>query len=153
MPDLYQTRAPRGSDIPFLAVIAEATLFPGEMMESMIAPSFAKDSEDLWRVVTQGDQVLGFAFAQPETMTDATWNVRAIAVTPEIHGAGAGTALLAAMEAALSDARLIVIDTTQTPDQARARQFYAARGYECVATILEFFGAGEDKVTFVKALK
>lgn len=153
MPDLYQTRARRASDIPFLAAIAEATLFPGELMEGMIAPALSGDSEDRWRVVEQLGHAVGFAFAQPEAMTDATWNIRAIAVSPDLHGKGAGTALIAAMESALEAARLIVIDTTQTPDQARARRFYAARGYAHVATIPDFFGAGEDKVTFVKALK
>lgn len=150
MPDLYQTRAPRGSDIPFLAAIAEVTLFPGEMMEGMIAPALANEGDDIWRVVTRGDDVVGFAFAQPETMTDRTWNLRAIAVAPDLHGTGAGTALITAMEAALDDARLIVIDMTQTPDQDRARRFYASRGYTHVATIPAFFGADEDKVTFVK---
>lgn len=152
MPDLCQTRAPRATDIPFLAAIAEATLFPGDMLEGMITPALTGDSDDLWRVVTREDDPVGFAFAQLEAMTDQTWNIRAIAVAPDLHGQGAGTALIAAMEAGLSEARLIVIDTTQSPDQARARRFYAARGYAHVATIPAFFGAGEDKVTFVKML-
>ena len=86
-------------------------------------------------------------------MTARTWNLRAIAVRPDLHGAGAGTALLAAMEAALAEARLIVMDTTQLPDQARARRFYVARGYAEVAVIPGVFGEGEDKVTFVKVMR
>lgn len=152
MPDLYQTRALRDTDIPFLAAIADETLFPGEMLSDMTAPSLAGTSDDLWWVVTRGDTAVGFAFAQAETMTDRTWNLRAIATAPELHGQGAGTALLQAVETALSDARLLVIDTTQTPDQHRARRFYAARGYAHVATIPAFFGDGEDKVTFTKSL-
>ncbi|WP_420012814.1 GNAT family N-acetyltransferase [Tateyamaria sp.] len=150
MPDLYQTRAPRASDIPFLAAIAEETLFPGEMMAGMIAPTLNGEGDDIWRVVTRGTDVVGFAFAQPEAMTEATWNVRAIAVVPDLHGAGAGTVLIKAMEDALSAARLIVIDTTESPEQGRARRFYAARGYTHVATIPAFFGPDEDKVTFTK---
>ncbi len=152
MPDLFHTRAPRATDIPALSAIADATLFPGAMLPDMIAPAMQGEGEDLWRVALQGDVPVGFAFAQPEAMTDRTWNLRAIAVRPDLHGGGAGTALLAAVEAALTDARLLVIDTTQTEDQARARRFYAARGYREVATIPGFFGEGEDKVTFVKAL-
>ena len=153
MADVYQTRAPRASDVPFLAAIAEATLFPREMMAGMIAPVLTGEGADIWRVVEQGGRLRSFAFAQPETMTDATWNLRAIAVTPDLHGAGAGTAFLTAIEAALRDARLIVVDTTQAEGQARARRFYAARGYAHVAAIPDFFVAGEDKVTFVKALR
>ncbi len=152
MPDPFDTRAPRATDIAALAAIADATLFPGEMMEGMIAPALDGSGADIWRVVTQGETPVGFAFAQAEAMTDRTWNLRAIAVVPDLHGAGAGTALLLAMEAAMSDARLIVIDTTQRPDQDRARRFYAARGYTQTAVIPAFFGPGEDKVTFVKTL-
>ena len=35
MPNLYETRAARAEDIPFLAAIADATLFPGEMLADM----------------------------------------------------------------------------------------------------------------------
>ena len=152
MPDLYQTRPARDTDIPFLAAIAEDTLFPGEMMGEMIAPFLAGEGDDIWRVVLRGEMPVGFAFAQPEPMTDRTWNLRAIATAPDQHGSGAGTALLAAVESALGEALLLIIDTTQTPEQDRARRFYVARGYAHVATIPAFFGPGEDKVTFVKTL-
>ncbi|WP_223421432.1 GNAT family N-acetyltransferase [Tateyamaria pelophila] len=153
MPNLYKTRAARASDIPYLAVIADATLFPGEMLEGMIAPALTEERPDIWRMATQGENVVGFAFAQPEAMTNAAWNLRAIAVSPELYGSGAGTALIGAMESALKDARMIVVDTTQTSDQARARRFYKARGYVLIATIPDFFDVGEDKVTFVKTLR
>ncbi|WP_415401561.1 GNAT family N-acetyltransferase [Tateyamaria sp. SN3-11] len=152
MPDLYHTRAARDTDIPFLAAIAEETLFPGDMMGDMIAPFLAGLGDDIWRVVLRDEMPVGFAFAQPEAMTDRTWSLRAIATTPDVHGTGAGTALLSAVETALGGARLLIIDTTQTPDQDRARRFYAARGYTHVATIPAFFGPEEDKVTFVKTL-
>ncbi|WP_415921772.1 GNAT family N-acetyltransferase [Tateyamaria sp. SN6-1] len=152
MPIPFDTRAPRATDIAALAAIADATLFPGEMMEGMIAPALDGTGDDIWQVVCRDDVPVGFAFAQAEAMTDRTWNLRAIAVAPDLHGSGAGTALLAAMEAALATARLLVIDTTQLPDQDRARRFYAARGYQQIAVIPDFFGAGEDKVTFVKTL-
>ena len=151
MPSPFSTRAPRADDIPALAAIAEATLFPGALLADMIGPAIAGETGDIWRVVTRDADPLGFAFAQPEAMTDRSWNVRAIATSPEQHGQGAGTALLGALENALADAHLILIDTTQTEDQARARRFYAARGYAQVAVIPDFFAKGEDKVTFVKA--
>ena len=152
MPLPFATRAPCATDIDPLATIADATLFPGELLAGMITPALNGDTEDIWRVVTRGDDPVGFAFAQPEALTDRTWNLRAICTASDLHGSGAGTALLGAMEAALHDARLIVIDTTQTEEQGRARRFYVARGYTQVATIPDFFAAGEDKVTFVKAI-
>lgn len=151
MPDQYETRDVRESDIPVLAAIADETLFPGEMLGRMIAPALAGESADVWRVALHDCKPVGFAMAQLEPMTDRTWNLRAIAVQPELQGGGAGTALLVAMEAAMP-ARLIVIDTTQLPDQDRARRFYAARGYAHASTIPDFFGEGEDKVSFVKSV-
>ncbi|GGX44148.1 hypothetical protein GCM10007385_10120 [Tateyamaria omphalii] len=152
MPDLFQTRPARDTDIPFLAPIAEATLFPGDMLLDMMAPGLSGDSDDLWCVVEQDGEPVGFAFVQSEALTDRTWNLRAIATAPDLHGKGAGTVLIHAVEAALADARMLVIDTTQTPDQDRARRFYNARGYDHVATIPAFFGPDEDKVTFTKML-
>ena len=151
MPDQYETRDVRESDIPALAAIADETLFPGEMFGGMVAPALAGESADVWRVVIHEGKPVGFAMAQLEPMTDRTWNLRAIAVRPELHGSGAGSALLIAMEAAMP-ARLIVIDTTQLPEQDRARRFYAARGYAHAYTIPDFFRVGEDKVSYVKSL-
>lgn len=155
MPPEFSTRTPRVSDMPALAAIADATLFPGEMLASMITPALEGEADDIWRVVLQGERPVGFGFAQAEPMTDGTWNLRAICTAPELHGQGAGSALLASIEDALRDARarLIMIDTTQTEDQARARRFYAARGYTHVATIPDFFAVGEDKVSFIKAVR
>jgi len=152
MPDLFLARMLRDTDLPFLEPIADATLFPGHMLPDMTTPALSGHSDDTWCVVEHDGTPVGFAFAQPEAMTDRTWNVRAIATAPDLHGRGAGTALIPAVETALGDARMIVIDTTQTADQARARRFYAARGYAHVATIPAFFGADEDKVTFVKTV-
>ncbi|MEX0309150.1 MAG: GNAT family N-acetyltransferase [Tateyamaria sp.] len=152
MPDLFEARPARETDIPFLVPIAEATLFPGDMLPDMMAPALEGQSDDLWLVVMRDGVPVGFAFAQAEVMTDRTWNIRAIATRPDLHGQGAGTVLIQAVETALRDARLLVIDTTQTADQDRARRFYAARGYDHVATIPGFFGSDEDKVTFIKSL-
>jgi len=152
MPDLFQTRPARDTDIPFLAPIAEATLFPGEMLPDMMGPGLSGQNDDLWLVVEQDGVPVGFAFVQIEGLTDRTWNLRAIATDPALHGKGAGTVLMQAVEATLVGARLLVIDTTQTSDQDRARRFYKARGYDHVATIPAFFGPDEDKVTFAKML-
>ena len=73
MSDPFDTRAPRASDIPALAAIAAATLFPGEMLEGMISPALDGAGQDLWRVVRQGGTPVGFAFAQPEAMADRAW--------------------------------------------------------------------------------
>jgi len=137
------------SDIQRLGEIAEAAgVFPAEYMPDMIAPSF-DGAPDTW-LVTVGDGPVGFAFARPEEMTDRTWNILAIAVDPAHQGGGHASRLLAGMEAEL-DARLIIIETTQRPEQETARAFYASKGYVQQGHVKDFYGDGEDKIIFAKA--
>ncbi|MEM1163381.1 MAG: GNAT family N-acetyltransferase, partial [Pseudomonadota bacterium] len=88
--------------------------------------------------------------SRPEELTDRTWNILALGLDPAFQGQGLGTALLRGTEAALPDARMIIIETTQSPEQDAARALYAAAGYTQQAHIPDFYGDGEDKVVFVK---
>lgn len=144
-------RPPEASDIPALGAIAEASgLFPADLMAEMIAPGLAGEG-DTWLVAEEGGAVTGFAFARPEELTDRVWNFLAIAVDPEARGAGHASTLLHAMEARL-DARMIIIETTQRPEQDAARAFYAKEGYEQVAHVTDFYAEGEDKIIYRKVV-
>lgn len=48
--------------------------------------------------------------------------------------------------------RILLADTSGTEDFAATRGFYAAKGYTEEARIRDFWAAGDDKVTFRKAL-
>lgn len=137
------------ADLEALATIADQTLFPGEMLADMIAPFFADEPRATWAVAEIDATIVGFAFAEVEPMTDGTWNIKAIAVADAARRLGAGRALIRFVEQQ-SQARLIVIDTTQLDDQEAGRSLYQAAGYSQVSTIPEFWEAGVDKVTFVK---
>ncbi len=140
-------------DIPRLADIADASLFPGDMLPDMIAPFF-EGADCLWHVAVTSNQVAGFAFAEPEPMTQGTWNLRAIAVAQMARRTGVGRALLQCIEADLAgQARLLVIDTTQLAAQHAGRALYGALGYAQVAHITDFWEPGADKVTYAKVLR
>ncbi len=144
-------RAAKEVDVPRIGAIAEeAGLFPAEYLPEMIAPAL-KGEGDVWRVFESDGELVGFAFARLEEMTDRTWNILAIGVDPAHQGKGHASTLLAQIEADL-DARVIVIETTQLEEQARARAFYAAKGYEQQGHIRDFYGDGEDKLVFRKAM-
>ncbi len=144
-------RAAAAVDSARIGQIAEgAGLFPAEYTAEMMAPALG-DAPDIWLVAEASDEVAGFAFARPEEMTDRTWNVLAIAVDSAARGQGYGGALLARMEADLG-ARVIIIETTQRPEQDAARAFYTAKGYEQQGHVRDFYGDGEDKIIFRKAL-
>lgn len=145
-----QTRAPIPDDIDRLGQIAEQSgLFPADMMPDMIAPAF-DGGADVWLVAADDTGPIGFGMARAEELADRVWNILAIAIDPVAHGGGHGKALLAAMEVALTDARLIVIETTQLPEQAAARAMYAGAGYAQATGVPDFYSDGEDKVIFHK---
>ncbi len=144
-------RPAQSSDIPAIGAIAEASrLFPAEMAPDMVAPALAGGT-DVWLVAEEDGAPVGFAFARAEDLTDRVWNILAMGVAPQARGAHLATDLLQAIEARL-DARMIVIETTQLPDQFAARTLYSKQGYDPVAVIPDFFAVGEDKITFRKVM-
>ncbi|HSE66370.1 MAG TPA: GNAT family N-acetyltransferase [Gemmatimonadales bacterium] len=98
-------------------------------------------------------RVVGWICWGATPCTVATWDLYWMAVDPDMHGQGVGTALLEEMENRLSDkARLIVIDTSGRPDYAPTRAFYRARGYQTAAVVRDFYALGDDQVIFSKRL-
>jgi len=139
------------TDIARIGAIAEAAgLFPADYLPEMIEPGF-NDAPDTWLVAETNDGVQGFAFTRPEEMAERVWNILAIAVDSAARRTGLATALLHTAQEEL-DARMILIDTTQTDDQAGARALYAKEGYDQVAQITDYFAPGEHKITFRKVL-
>lgn len=142
------------ADCNQLADIAGDTLFPSDMLEGMIAPFLSGDTDALWLSAMRDEQVVGFAFACVEPMTNGSWNLKAIGVMPQVHRSGIGRMLMDALEVALRKraARVLVIDTASGADQEAARAFYPALGFRQTGVIPEFWDVGEDKVTFSKLL-
>jgi GNAT superfamily N-acetyltransferase len=89
----------------------------------------------------------------PTPCTQGTYDLYWMAVDPAQHGAGIGTALVAAMEQRLAGAaRLVVVETAGRPDYAPTRAFYQARGYHRAAVIPGFYAPGDDQVVYIKRL-
>ena len=111
-----------------------------------------------WFVATARDgEVVAAAYLAPEPFADRLWNLYFIAVHPSRHGAGIGTALLAYLEDMLRDrgeaeARVLIVETSSTSQYEATRGFYESRGFEREAQIREFYGPGDHKVVFWKAL-
>ena len=135
-----------------LGTLAEtAGLFPADLLPDMIAPALC-GGPDLWLVADYDDRAAGLAFARPEEMTDRVWNLLALGVAPAVHGKGVGRALLNAVEDQLAKARMIVIETTQLPEQAGARALYETAGYTQEGRVRDFYADGEDKVIYRKRI-
>lgn len=148
-------RPTRADDVGALSRVLDATqLFPAAMLPDMLSGHLAGESPDLWLTCENDGEPVGFCYAAPEALTDGAWNMLAIAILPERQGSGVGSAVVAHLEAALRErgVRILIADTSGTDAFARTRAFYAGNGYEEAARIRDFWAAGDDKVTFRKAL-
>lgn len=154
---IFPTIRPMGPhDVAALLPVLEATgLFPADLLAPMFdaLPRFGAPPA-LWHVAEVDGQKVGFAFSEPESFTEAAWNMRAIAVAPRLQARGIGRALIAAQERAVRHAggAILIVDTADVPEFEAARGFYTARGYQDVARIADFWAPGVDKITFRKAL-
>lgn len=96
----------------------------------------------------------GWTYFAPDPYAEKVWNVWWIGVSPSRYGEGVGQALLSYVEqtAAASGARVIVIETSDLPSLARARNFYLKHGYEERGRIPDFYATGESKIIFSRSL-
>ena len=147
------------SDLPAVKGIVDAVaLFPSELLDDMISfeppPGESDEPHDFWLVHDEGHGPVGVAYCAPEAMASGTWNALLLAVRPERHDRGIGTGLMARVESLLAarGERVLLVETSGTDAFERTRGFYARIGYEREAVIREYYGAGDDKVVFRKAL-
>jgi ribosomal protein S18 acetylase RimI-like enzyme len=101
-----------------------------------------------------GGRVLGYACFGPHPLTQSTFDLYWIAVDPTVQGRGIGHALLTRVEAEVQarGGRLLVVETSSTPDYAPARRLYETCGYQCQAVIHDFYAPDDDLLIFVKRL-
>jgi ribosomal protein S18 acetylase RimI-like enzyme len=100
----------------------------------------------------EGEQVLGFACYGPRDLTTGVFDLYWIAVDPNTHRNGVGRRLLTATEEAVRQAggRMLIAETSGTPDYEPTRKFYLGMGYTNEATIKDFYSVGDDLAIFVK---
>ncbi|MEL7463074.1 MAG: GNAT family N-acetyltransferase [Pseudomonadota bacterium] len=152
---VFQHRDLAAEDLgALMGVLDDTGLFTPSLLASMSAGFIAGDGEDLWLTLLSGGAPVGLAYAAPEEMADRVWNLRAIAVSPKLHRLGGGRALIAALEARLTDrgGRLLIVETSSLPAFDGARAFYPALGYRREGVIRDFWEEEDDKVTFAKTL-
>lgn len=144
-------------------ILALGTLMgfePGPERDELIGMLDAYFAGDLgpdhhW-VVDEGGAsgVIGAAYFAPEMMTQGTWNLYFLAVDDAVQGQGRGAALVRHVEDFLRarGERVLLIETSGLGSFERTRAFYRKQGYDEEARIREFYGTGDDKIIFRKAL-
>jgi ribosomal protein S18 acetylase RimI-like enzyme len=106
--------------------------------------NFIVDRED--------ERVLGFACYGPRDLTSGVFDLYWIAVDSRSHRNGVGRKLLTATEHAVQQAggRMLIAETSGTPDYEPTRKFYLGMGYVMEATIKDFYVEGDDLAIFIK---
>lgn len=113
--------------------------------------------DDRWFIAETQGRRTGAAYVAPEPFGHLVWNLYFIATEPSGHGQGVGSLLISAVEQHLKHlgaerAQVLIVETSATDQYARARGFYDARGFANVSTIRDYYGPGDAKVTFWKAI-
>lgn len=143
-------------DLPYLEqVLHTIELFPAEMLEDMTADYFNNpETEEIWFTAIHDGKPCAIGYCAPEKLTDRTYNLYAIGVQHDLQGKGIGQKMMAFIEAYLSENgnRILIVDTSSTPEFDLTRAFYLKIGYTQEAVIRDFWKDGDDKVTFWKKL-
>ena len=146
-------RAMRREDLVAVRLVLDSTeLFPSSMVEEMAEPFLSGVAPHLWLVAFSEFRMLGFAYCEPERMTEGTYNLLAIAVATDCQRCGVGAALMRHVENAVRDrnGRLLLVETSTDPDQDGARAFYLKDNFTEEARIRDFYAPGQTKVVFCK---
>ena len=142
-------------DIAGLKAVLDGTeLFPSEMLADMLAPALAGETQAFWLSCHSDGEPVGLCYTAPEELTDGTWNMRALAVRPDLQGKGLGAAIVRATEEYLRERgqRILIVETSGRREFSLTRDFYAKNGYQKEARIRDFWAEGDDKIVFRKAL-
>jgi ribosomal protein S18 acetylase RimI-like enzyme len=105
-------------------------------------------------VEKEAGSVLGYACYGPRALTDRTYDLYWIAVSPDARGRGVGRILLGTVEREIRQmgGRLLIVETSGLPKYEPTRAFYIATGYLLEATLKDFYSDGDDLVIFTKKL-
>ncbi len=149
-------------DTPTLLALAEATAVfkPHEIeaLDEVLADYHETNHAYGHAAATALDgagAVVGFAYLAPAAMTDRTWELWWLAVDPRHQGHGHGRALLEYAEdhARRAAARLLLIETSDTPVYLPTRGFYLKAGYTQAAVVADFYADGDGKVVYAKRVE
>lgn len=99
-------------------------------------------------------EVVGYVCTGPITVTDRRYDLYWIAVRQDRRGQGIGGALLrqAEQNVRARGGKHLIIETSSRPIYEPTRQFYLKYGYREVARVPEYYGDGDDRVIYMRAL-
>jgi ribosomal protein S18 acetylase RimI-like enzyme len=106
-------------------------------------------------VAEAGESVAGYICCGQTPLTEGTWDIYWLAVSPDKREQGMGGALTAFAEKRIEEkgGRLIIIETSSKPAYEKTHRFYLDHGYDVIGRIPDFYAPGDDKITLYKRIK
>lgn len=129
-----------------------------EVAEELIDIYLERPEQKDYRVeVAENEEkeTVGYMTWGPTPMTDGTYDIYWMAVSPSEQGRGRGSALVRWLEDELRGraGRMILIETSSQPRYAPTRRFYVNLDYREVARVPDFYKPGDDRVIYAKDLR
>lgn len=125
-----------------------------EVLDDALAATSRGDHEPDYLLVAarSSGTLVGYAAFGPTPDTDRSWDLYWIAVHPDAQGAGAGAALVRAVEREIEarGGRLVAIETSSREDYTNTRTFYERLGYAEQARLADFYAPGDDRVVLTR---
>lgn len=148
--------APAETD-DILRLIERAGVFTAtdvECVRELLEDHFGRPDRTTYefRVYRLDGRIAGMICYGPTPLTSGTFDLYWLAVGPEVRRRGVAQSLVADMEGEIRrrGARLLVVETSSSPEYQPAREFYLASGFQRQATIPDFYLPGDDLVVYTK---
>lgn len=124
-----------------------------ELMEIYLNEPNQKDYE-IFSFENEQEYLLGYVCIGPTPATQGTYDMYWIAVSPNAHNNGVGTALLRFTEEHIKQKNgyLLLAETSSTEKYMSTRAFYEKKGFQLLARINEFYKRGDDLIIYGKYL-
>jgi len=131
--------------------------FEVEVALSLADETFEKGQEKsgyYWIRLLEDGKVIGFANFGLNPSSVHSYDLYWVAVLEEFRKKHYGSLILKKSEERISDlgGKIVWIETSGRPLYEPTRYFYLKNGYELEATLREFYGPGDDKLVYRKAL-
>jgi len=142
------------------SMLAETRLFNTEEIRvamELIDIVLKDEEQQDYRVecmVDEKDEAVGYICYGLAPMTQGTFDLYWIVVHPGVQGRGIGSRLVSFLEDEVKGkgGRMILVETSSTPDYEKTLSFYVRRGFREEARVVDYYHPGNDRITFCKRL-